>query len=372
MKRTRSPLRLLVLTQRFESEEQLAEHLLGQDSDAGGPDVGRYLYRGQGAEYRRQWPLRAGTFRPLAHDDLVNPACWELHPTSLTLPIPLEPYTFDLPSLIPTDTRAYETHLWSAGREGRTDEPYEETITLFAISVCVFIVGLAAIKSGSLNAADWYQAQLEHDFPHLYKLRSIGQHYGMDTGLLDATSSIPVALWFASHSFRSGEYLSRKESIIYRIDRFLLREVEQWAAALPEHDGEFDATSIDIRDTPQDVAPRAYRQQGWSLVGWDHPRLMIRMVATGGLTQYCFRTGAVPSRMNALEHEYVVPSADPVRAIFEKFWTHQPESLDAVQAWIDQHWNRATARPIRITDAAWRRQLVAEMGRLFDYYLPGA
>lgn len=364
-----SPLRLILPTRTFDSEEQLAEHLFTEGSAASATDGTRYLYRGQAREYRRRWPLRAGAFRNLSHEDLVDLTTWERHPPTLTPPIPLEPYTFDLPSLIPTDTRSYENHLRGGEGEPRSDEAFDETMTWFGISVCAFVVGLAALSHGDEDAAAWYSAQWENDYPHLYKLRSIGQHYGMDTGLVDATSAIPVALWFASHSFQTGDYVARNQGIVYRIDLSKLREVERWLTAMPEHEGEFDSTSIDIRDTPKDVAPRAYRQQGWSLVGWEHPRLVIRMVATGGLMQYYFATGDAPSPVNAIEHSFLVPSVDPVRTLFQRFWTRQPASLDEAQAWIDRHWNVAALRPIRIADEAWRQQLVAEMARLFDYHL---
>src|SRR5215831_14263202 len=53
---------------------------------------------------------------------------------------------------------------------------------------------------------EWLESQWNSDYPALYKLRSVGQHYGMDTGLLDATTSVPVALWFATHDFATGAY----------------------------------------------------------------------------------------------------------------------------------------------------------------------
>jgi hypothetical protein len=295
------------------------------------------------------------------------PRAWQTSTSTLRPPIPLVRYTLDLPSLIPTDTRAYETNV-KEGAHGAEDA-FDETMVYFWTSVCSFIVGLATIMRNDAVALAWYRAQWASDYPRLSKLRSVGQHYGMETGLLDATASIPVAFWFATHEFASGAYRADDSGVIYRIDRTCLSEVERWIERLPEHEGQFDARSIDIGDTPESIAPRAIRQCGWSLVGWDHPRLMIRMVAEGGLTKYVFRTGAVASEANPLRHEFLVPPADPARRLFERFWISSPRSIADAQTWIDRHWNPATERPIRIAaDGDWLSDLTAEMGRIVGYH----
>ena len=106
-----SLIRLEMPTQTFSSEEALAEHLLPEHQ----PDDGRFLYRGQAREYRRRWPLTDGPFRDLVDSDLVDRRCWVFEPISLAPPIPLQRGTMDLPSLIPTNTRAYERYLQGGG-----------------------------------------------------------------------------------------------------------------------------------------------------------------------------------------------------------------------------------------------------------------
>ncbi len=54
----------------------------------------------------------------------------------------------------------------------------------------------------------------------------------MDTGLLDASASIPVAVWFATHDFNSGPQRTADSAVPYRIDRHGLRDVENRLQAI--------------------------------------------------------------------------------------------------------------------------------------------
>ena len=348
-------------TTTLSSEEALVEMLASDHRSA--PD--RYLYRGQAREYRRRWPLTPGPFRPLSSADLENLGLWRFEPTSLTLPTPLEHGMLDLPSLIPTNTRAYEHYL----RQGPADwqeDAFDDMMVYFWTAVCTFILGLACRVWRDMPALDWVLHQWNQDYPALYKLRSVGQHYGMDTGLLDATSSYQVALWFATHDFSTGDYRPRDSAVIYRIDRHHLPEVEAWLRAIPEHEGEFDVASVDIRDTPQTIAARAARQEGWSLVGWDHPRMIVRMASEGFLTRYAFTTGSSASHANDLTRDDLVPMADPAGFLFRIYWPQQVRSIQDAQAWIDRYWNIDASRRIALDeDGAWFQQLAIEIEGIY-------
>jgi hypothetical protein len=351
-------------TTTFSSEEALVETLESEQRSA----ADRYLYRGQANEYRRRWPLTRGPFRSLSKADLGNVGLWRFEPPSLTLPLPLEHGILDLPSLIPTNTRAYE-HYLARGPDSWKEDAFDDTMVHFWTAVCTFILGLACRVWSDTAALDWVLRQWNEDYPALYKLRSVGQHYGMDTGLLDATSSYQVALWFATHNFSTGEYRPNDTAVLYRIDRQHLPDVEAWLRSIPEHEGEFDAATVDIRDTPETIAARAVRQKGWSLVGWDHPRMIIRMASEGFLTRYVFRTGSVPSSANGLTRDYLVPLADPTGILFRIYWGEQPRSLDDAQAWIDRYWNiDVSSRIVLDEDGAWFGQLVNEIAHVYEVH----
>jgi hypothetical protein len=353
-------------TTSFDSEADLADYLIdsGQSADPS------YLYRGQSREYRRRWPLTEGPFQPLSAEDLIDVRLWRFEPTAIQPPIPLLPRTMDLPSLIPTNTREYERFLEGVAPDAEEDA-FDDMMVYFWTSVCSFIVGLACVIRKDAAADTWFSNQWMLDCPRLDKLRSIGQHYGMDTGLLDATSSISVALWFATHDFKNGAYRSGESGVVYRIATAQLKEAQQWLEDLPEHEGAFDARMIDLSDTPETIAPRAVRQRGWSLVGWEHPRLIIKMVAGGGLYRYIFPTGPAPCSLNSLTREWLVPppQQDPVRTLFDMFWTDQPRSLRRAQQWIDQYWNIASKSRIQLDESGlWLDQLSSEFGRILDHY----
>ncbi|HTD15661.1 MAG TPA: FRG domain-containing protein [Chthoniobacterales bacterium] len=276
----------------------------------------------------------------------------------------------DLPSLIPTDTREYERFL-SGIVPDKEEGAFDDMMVYFWTSVCAFIIALACAIKKDAAAATWFGDQWTSDCPRLDKLRSIGQHYGMDTGLLDATSSIAVALWFATHDFKTGAYRSRESGVVYRIAPAQLEKAQQWLEDLPEHEGAFEARMIDLGDTPASIAPRAVRQQGWSLVGWEHPRLVIKMATSGGLNRYVFPTGPAPCSVNSLTREWLVPhpQQDPVRTLFEMFWICQPRSLREAQQWIDRYWNIGNESRIQIDKSgSWFDRLGSEFGRILDHY----
>lgn len=330
---------------------------------------GGFLYRGQAREYRRSWPITDGPFGTLTESDLVDRRCWQFEPAAPEFPIQLRRGTLDLPSLIPTNTRAYERSL-KGGISSWEENAFEDMMVYFWTTVCNFILALGCRVWQDKRGLAWLAAQWSTDFPALYKLRSVGQHYGMDTGLLDASSSVDVALWFATHHFESGAYRSNDSAVLYRIDRQGLQEVETWLRAIPEHAGKFDAASVDIGDTPVTLAPRAARQHGWSLVGWDHPRLVIRMAAEKLLVRYDFETGRSPSGANHLSREDLVPSIDPTGTLFRMFWQQQPRSLQDAQDWIDRYWNVATSSPIELDEKGeWLDQVSREIDRIYAFYV---
>jgi hypothetical protein len=59
-------------------EDALVARLLSEDRSG----ESRFLYRSQGREYRRRWPLAEGPFRDLTETDLVDVSCWRFEPGS--------------------------------------------------------------------------------------------------------------------------------------------------------------------------------------------------------------------------------------------------------------------------------------------------
>ncbi|MDQ2731354.1 MAG: FRG domain-containing protein, partial [Armatimonadota bacterium] len=107
---------------------------------------------------------------------------------------------------------------------------------------------------------------------------SLGQHHELPTQYTDLTSNWRVAVWFATHKWTGAVKDDNKPSVIYRVDRSALRNLEvdvTLDGALKE---KHQYKLIDLSSTPVALSERATNQSGWSLVRSEDPFLLQAML----------------------------------------------------------------------------------------------
>lgn len=197
-------------------------------------------------------------------------------------------------SLVPTDTRKLEAALLAgpavldtARRQALEDE-YGQMIADIRVGITLNAAKDTAKLLGLARESQWLTDSMSNKY-FLDKLLSIGQHYGLATQYMDASSDWQVALSFATHGFESAVHIDEatRPGVVYRIDR------EKLVAVLQRVAGELGYDSrrfrlIDIRDTPPKLAARASIQHGWSIVGLEQPEVLAGLISDGGITALTF------------------------------------------------------------------------------------
>ena len=125
---------------------------------------------------------------------------------------------------------------------------------------------------------------------------ALAQHYGVSTALLDVTSSLPVAAWFATQPWNPGSPPPQEGlGVIYRFDLGLLlraatawhRVMIRWAyeeKRLPPPEPFVQS----LRLVPSSFAARPTRQHGLSIYGTDNDYVLSRAEQMGAIGAFLF------------------------------------------------------------------------------------
>ena len=297
-----------------------------------------FLYRGQTGRHFRRWPPED---RPKER---------------------LTKHQFEFDSMIPTDYRDVEDAIESSGVASVPDR-YGDCASIFR-SVLTF--ACIAEHSQSLSAADnktvmdWLKdcAAGKHgerfDAPG-----SVGQHYGFRTGYLDTTSSLKMALWFATRDFATGNYIGSGEAVIYRIKISSLKKCCDDLNKASKHSGRDSLRYVDIRSTPAPLGQRARNQCGWSLIRFECPGLLMALIQDCAIEAFTFPRVGGPCAENNLARDFIAPPGENLLKIFADVQSGNLFSPTR-QQYIDEHINNNPAcsacLPYRInlTDPRWR------------------
>jgi len=168
-------------------------------------------------------------------------------------------------------------------------------------------------------------------------LGSIGQHYCSKTGYLDASSNMQVALWMATHDFDTGDFLGAGVRVIYRICRQRLSETELYFNTVHRLSGDRAVRHVFIGDTPEEIAPRASAQQGWSIIGFDDAEVLRELIGGGGIRAFCFTSSDTPSGYN-LDANLIKPPNDRMVELFGEYniGLDDADNEEDLQRWLDQ------------------------------------
>lgn len=202
-----------------------------------------------------------------------------------------------------------------------------EELPFIAVKIALAEKGLAHLVLENIN--------FEHsNIPrNLLKLVSIAQHYELPTTMVDITSSLDVASWFATHSWTDGCPYAEGEGVIYRFDKNLIRRIiqkELHESFVPKI-AQMEACALygisDIRDMDIAYGARPKAQHGGSIFGLENSLLYLTMNIANFKTQYnsgdAFSAHVFPIRKDAatslgLSKNDLAPPGDSVQQVFSR------------------------------------------------------
>ena len=274
----------LVLVECFPGADELMAVLDVYDPQTLTPPT--FLYRGQSGRFFRRWPPED------------------------TIDTPADSYTLD--SIIPSDYRYIES-LIRAGQKSdhSTQLVHSNHITVLRALAVYVAIGVVNLDSAQRSKIDnWFSNMETSAFCN--HLLSIGQHCGLPTGYSDVTSDKRVALWFATHNWCSGDYISGEHGIIYRINYNILALAQEAINMMRDYTELLACRTIDIRSVPQELTPRPHLQHGFSLAGFESPWLLMELIRREGIEGYIFKRGPTVSSENTIQKIDIAPTDDPV------------------------------------------------------------
>lgn len=272
-----------------------------------------FLYRGQRRRHTATWPPEPSTL------------------------LGLQAESYQIESLFPTDARL----LGDLIRAGRKHEPLVQLTfgdgvwQLRSILVAYAALQWANHSNIQLPVATFQAWLYDQQHQPWDKMLSVGQHTGdLPTHVLDATSSLYVALWFATHAGGSSFDNNAGQAVLYRIARPQLQQAEVICAQA------LSATEfhhVYCHDAPPELTARPSLQHGWSLCGWDRPWVQCAALANVPTTieLYVLPDPLPPEVVAMLQAMPDLLPLDPLPVLMDNILAHNSYLQDFVQ-WAHQ------------------------------------
>ena len=308
---------------RFDSEDAICQKLseLARNNPPDGTN--KYLFRGQQQRYKRPWPP-------------------EDKPTSQGTCLPNHSLTIE--GLLPSDYRGLEEEIAKGIPKANLEPKYGQHIANVRALLTTYLIQCHS-KWYTGAVQKWYRG-LTSD--KAAKLLSIGQHYGFRSCYLDVTGDWEVAVWFATHGWKNGEYLasngggndnkgSEDDAVVY-----VFHYQKLLAAAKDANDiigGISQPTPcgvVEILDTPAELAPRARCQSGASIFGLDSPYFLQAAILKKAVECWSFKRGSKPAGCNCLAKQHLVPPYDEMANLYQGL--HDPCNRRAAQDWVARNY----------------------------------
>ena len=164
----------------------------------------------------------------------------------------------------------------------------------------------------------------------LLRLISVQQHYGRGSVMIDVSTDMAVATWFATHHFSTGDLVDTHTDalgVMYRFDADAIKTFpQQWDNIAARQGNSFALHSVrgpaglvGIKDIAEmDVAfglrPRA--QAGGSILGLENSAFYLYDDLARAIEVFTFPISSVTGRETPLEREDICPRNDPAEAVF--------------------------------------------------------
>jgi hypothetical protein len=247
----------------------------------------QWLFRGQQQRYIRYWPpedisISQWTF-------------WGKHSIAME-------------SLVPIDYRDMENAIANGICRKHLEWIYGQRIANVRSFLTTYLIQCHS-KWHSYVVQSWYNGL--QNASKSAKLLSIGQHYGLRSCYLDVTYDWQVAVWFATHDWKTGEHIKSDTSVIYVFNIPNLRKASNCLETF-----QHPRNLVDIRDTPSELAPRAKAQQGGSIIGIESPIFLQELIHKKAIECWEFKSGHTQSNLNSLQKYLLVPPCDEMARIY--------------------------------------------------------
>jgi hypothetical protein len=184
---------------------------------------------------------------------------------------------------------------------------------------------------------------------NLLKLISIAQHYEFPTVMVDLSSSLDVASWFATHSWGDGKPFEKGEGVIYRFNKRAIMNMVRMEldksflgnAHKMEACASYGIADINNMDSSYGLRPKV--QHGASIFGLENTFLYLLMHYSrihtvkergqSAMEEYGFTAHAFPIEKESLKKvtlskAELTPSVDPVLQVFTAEHLHDDKELN--------------------------------------------
>ena len=221
----------------------------------------KYLFRGQGQIYRREWP-------PDSRSDIVN--------------------TYYVDSLIASDFRGVESLIRRYGYKhplvARLDERLPN-LRLLVLYAALWYALNETVCTGHCTPAEVHEIQqvLNEDPQRQFHIFSIAQHYGICTALLDWSASFRVALHMALRSPTPRTGPTDDPVFVYCLDTKLRHDLLSRLRLRNENEQLLVNADLSIL---RKLTLRPSSQMGWSLYNTENIRQQLILTLEGALIVY--------------------------------------------------------------------------------------
>jgi hypothetical protein len=175
----------------------------------------------------------------------------------------------------------------------------------------------------------------------LLRLISVAQHYELGSVMVDMTSEVDVAVWFATHRFASGEVARADHDgrgVIYRFDAEVIKQFIPPAVNIgAQTRGAFPFGSLaapagligmtDIADLDNAYGKRPRAQAGGSILGLENSMVYLQKDPRGALEVFTFPLATVTGRETLLDKETLCPLDDPSAKILDPAFANEAKAL---------------------------------------------
>jgi len=168
----------------------------------------------------------------------------------------------------------------------------------------------------------------------LLQLVSISQHYEYGSTMVDITSNVDVAIWFASHKWIGDLVSGRADDtgVIYRfnasnINKCLTKELENETPATLAISTSGLLGLANISSLSDEFGRRPKAQFGGSILGMENSIVYHLLDVYNGIEVFTFPYSSINGYKTGISKADLCPSQDPLLDVFKPVYMHSKEPI---------------------------------------------